>query len=58
MGLNLPSGGAALPALNHETEDREPHRVAECTELLGVAFQFGWHRPISNKFDLAHKRYF
>ena len=36
-------GDAALPALHDETEDREPHGVTERTELLGVAFQLGWH---------------
>jgi hypothetical protein len=37
MGLELTRGRAARPALGHEAEDREPHRVTECTELLGMA---------------------
>jgi hypothetical protein len=29
--------------------------VPERAELLGVAFQLGWHESISNKFELGRK---
>ena len=37
---------AAVPlvaALHDEAQDREPHRMAERAELLGVAFEFRGH---------------
>jgi hypothetical protein len=43
MALNLAGGRAALPALHDKAEDREPHGVAESTQLLGMTFKIGRH---------------
>jgi hypothetical protein len=46
MTLDPAGGSAALPALDDKAENREPHRVAESTQLLGMAFQLGRHEVL------------
>ena len=41
LRLNIPDDRALGIALNHLSQDSEPHRAAERRELLGVAIELG-----------------
>jgi hypothetical protein len=41
--LNVARRDAVVTALHDETQDGEPHRVAQCGQLLGVAVKLRGH---------------
>jgi hypothetical protein len=53
--LYLTRCDAVVAALHDETQDCEPHRMTERSQLLGVAFEFGRHATVSNIFESAEQ---
>ncbi len=58
VALDITGRGAAFTSLNHVPKDREPDRMAQGSELLGVTFQLRWHALLLILSKEAGKGYF